>query len=260
MTLLFLLDEINQKSFMNLTVKLIFTEKSLTISSLTQIYLNLLFEKEYQQKDLQEALKTSAPNLYYHLNKLEELDLIRKKTLYEVGNVKINEISLNPASRQQIRKIIGKDVSNYVLITGFGELKTGYRVPDLVYNILNKYHYPISRIICFTTLDAREKRKEFKDEENLMKIDEFFMYPYEDYRFIESEFLKSIEIKVSKEMQDANIIIDLTPLSKLFSFKLLELANKYQIPCVYLGMDKEGKDKLYWMSNMKIEGDIETFD
>ncbi len=222
--------------------------------------LNLLFEKEYQQKDLQEALKTSAPNLYYHLNKLEELDLIRKKTLYEVGNVKINEISLNPASRQQIRKIIGKDVSNYVLITGFGELKTGYRVPDLVYNILNKYHYPISRIICFTTLDAREKRKEFKDEENLMKIDEFFMYPYEDYRFIESEFFESIEIKVSKEMQDANIIIDLTPLSKLFSFKLLELANKYQIPCVYLGMDKEGKDKLYWMSNMKIEGDIETFD
>ena len=78
-----------------------------------------------------------------------------------------------------------------------------------------------------------------------MKIDEFFMYPYEDYRFIESEFFESIEIKVSKEMQDANIIIDLTPLSKLFSFKLLELANKYQIPCVYLGMDKEGKDKLY---------------
>ena len=61
-------------------------------------------------------------------------------------------------------------------------------------------------------------------------------------------------------METANIIIDLTPLSKLFSFKLLELANKYQIPCVYLGMDKEGKDKLYWMSNMKIKGEIETID
>lgn len=86
--------------------------------------LNLLFEKEYQQKDLQKALKTTAPNLYYHLNKLEELDLIKKKTLYEVGNVKINVISLNPTSRQQIRKIIGKEVSNFALITGFGELKT----------------------------------------------------------------------------------------------------------------------------------------
>jgi len=222
--------------------------------------LNLLFEKEYQQKDLQAALKTTAPNLFYHLNKLEELDLVKKKTLYEVGNVKINVISLNPASRQQVRKIIGKEVSNFVLITGFGVLKTGYRVPDLVHKILVKFHYPISRIICFTTPDAKEKRMEFKEQENLMEIDEFFLYPYEDYRFIESEFFQSIELKISKEMESANILIDLTPLSKLFSFKLLELANKYQIPCVYLGMDKQGKDKLYWMSNMKIEGEIETFD
>ncbi|MBN1214480.1 MAG: helix-turn-helix transcriptional regulator [Candidatus Lokiarchaeota archaeon] len=222
--------------------------------------LDLLFEKEYQQKNLQEALKTTAPNLYYHLNKLEELDLVKKNTLYEVGNVKINMISLNPASRQQVRKLIGKEVSNYVLITGFGELKTGYRVPDLVYNILIKYHYPISRVICFTSQDAKSKRMEFKEQENLIDIDEFFVYPYEDYRFIESGFFQSIEIKISEEMETANILIDLTPLSKLFSFKLLELANKYQIPCVYLGMDKQGNDKLYWMSNMKIEGKIETFD
>ena len=222
--------------------------------------LNLLNKNEYQQKDLQEALKTTAPNLYYHLNKLEELDLVKKKTLYEVGNVKINIISLNPASRQQVRKIIGKEVSNYVLITGFGVLKTGYRVPDLVYNILIKYHYPISRVICFTTPDAKEKREEFKEVENLLNIDDFFTYPYEEYRFIESEFFQSIEIKISKEMERANIIIDLTPLSKLFSFKLLELANKYQIPCIYLGMDGEGKNKLYWMSNMKIQGEIESFD
>lgn len=128
----------------------------------------------------------------------------------------------------------------------------------MVYKKLIKYHYPISRVICFTSQDAKEKRIKFKDLENLIQIDEFFVYPYEDYRFIESKFFQSIEIKLSKEMESANIIIDLTPLSKLVSFKMLELANKYQIPCVYLGMDKEGKDKLYWMSNMKIEGGIET--
>jgi len=50
--------------------------------------LTLLFEHEYQQKDLQESLETSAPNLHYHLNRLEEINLVRKKTLYEVGNVK----------------------------------------------------------------------------------------------------------------------------------------------------------------------------
>ena len=221
--------------------------------------LSLLFEKEYQQKDLQEALETSAPNLHYHLNKLEELDLVRKKTLYEVGNVRINSISLNPAALQQVRKIIGKEVKNFTLITGFGELETGYRVPDLVFKILNKFHYPISRIVCFTTGKAKVRRIEFKEVEKLMDINDFFLFQYQEFRYIDSEFFETVEAKISKEMEEANIIIDVTPLSKLFSFKLLELANKYQIACIYLGMDKLGDDKLYWMSNMKIEGEIVTF-
>ena len=221
--------------------------------------LSLLFEKEYQQKDLQEALETSAPNLHYHLNKLEELDLVRKKTLYEVGNVRINSISLNPAALQQVRKIIGKEVKNFTLITGFGELETGYRVPDLVFKILSKFHYPISRIVCFTTGKAKVRRIEFKEVEKLMDINDFFLFQYQEFRYIDSEFFETVEAKISKEMEEANIIIDVTPLSKLFSFKLLELANKYQIACIYLGMDKLGDDKLYWMSNMKIEGEIVTF-
>lgn len=60
-------------------------------------------------------------------------------------------------------------------------------------------------------------------------------------------------------MKSANIIIDLAPLSKLFSFKLLELANKYQLSCIYCGMDKDSKYKLLSMSSMKIEGKINTF-
>lgn len=220
--------------------------------------LNLLFKTEYQQKELQEALHTSAPNLHYHLNRLEELNLIRKDTLYEVGNVKINSISLNPAARQQVRKIIGKEVSNYTLITGFGLLDKGYRIPDLIYKILKKYHYPISKIVCFTTKESKEKRDEKNEVENLMEIDDYLIYQYEEYRDIESEFFESVESKISEEMGGANIIIDVTPLSKLYSFKLLELANKYQIPCVYLGMDKDGVEKLYLLSNMKIQVDIEA--
>ena len=67
-------------------------------------------------------------------------------------------------------------------------------------------------------------------------------------------------MKISKEMENSNIILDITPLSKLYSFKMLEIANKYQISCVYLGMDTDSKDKLYWMSEMKIEGKIKSFD
>jgi len=221
--------------------------------------LELLFEKEYQQKDLQEALDTTAPNLHYHLNRLEEIDLIRKKTLYEVGNVKINSISLNPAARQQARKIIGKEVTNYTLITGFGKLAKGYQVPDLVFKELKKYNYPITRVVCFTTEESKTIRQKAGEEEALINIDDDFPYDYLEYRHIESEFFQTAEMKVSKEMENANVIIDLTPLSKLFSFRMLELANKYLIPCVYLGLNKEEKTKLYWMSNLKLEGKIESF-
>lgn len=221
--------------------------------------LNILFEKEYQQKELQEKLGTSAPNLHYHLNRLEELDFIRKKTLFIVGNVKINSISLNPAARQQVRKIIGIEVKNYTLLTGFGSLKTGYRIPDLVLNILRKYKFPITRVICFTTPDGKEKRDEHRKEENLLKEDDLIILPYQEYRYTESEFFKRIEELISEEMKEADIILDLTPLSKFFSFKLLELANKYLLPCVYLGLDKEENDKLFWMGDMKIEGEIKSF-
>ena len=138
-------------------------------------------------------------------------------------------------------------------------METGYRVPDLVFKILNKFHYPISRIVCFTTGKAKVRRIEFKEVEKLMDINDFFLFQYQEFRYIDSEFFETVEAKISKEMEEANIIIDVTPLSKLFSFKLLELANKYQIACIYLGMDKLGDDKLYWMSNMKIEGEIVTF-
>lgn len=222
--------------------------------------LNLLLNKEYQQKELQEALDTSGSNLHYHLNRLEKLNLIRKNTLYEVGNAKINSISLNPAARQQVRKIIGKEISNYTLIIGFGLLETGYKIPDSIFRILKKYHYPISKIVCFTTKESKEKRDENSIIEDLKEIDEFLFFQYEEYRYIESEFFNSVETKISEEMEDANIIIDVTLLSKLFSFKLLELSNKYQIPCAYLGMDKDGEKKLYLLSNMKIQVNIEALD
>lgn len=221
--------------------------------------LTILLEKEYQQKELQKLLSTSAPNLHYHLNRLEELDLIKKNTLYEVGNVKINSISMNPAARQQIRKILGKQVKNCTLITGYGSLKTGYRVPDIMLTHLRKYKFPITRTMCFTTPDGKAKRDERAGDEKLMEIDKSVVFPYETYRHTGSEFFQQIENIISKEMKGADVIIDVTPLSKLFSFKMLELANKYALPCVYLGIDRDEKDKLFWLGDMKIEGEVQPF-
>jgi len=69
--------------------------------------LKLLFERDYLQNELQKALKTSAPNLHYHLSRLEGYNLIIKETLHEVGSAKINKISLNPSKREYIQKLLG---------------------------------------------------------------------------------------------------------------------------------------------------------
>lgn len=221
--------------------------------------LNLLFEKDYIQNELEQTLEISAPNLHYHLKRLEDVDLVRKETLYKIGNAKCNRISLNPTARQLIRRILGKKIKHYTLITGYGELKTGYRVPDLVYKILRKYKFSITRIICFTTPEAMKKRDDHLENEELLEIDKQIQFPYNEYRYIESNFFNTVESIISEEMKNANIIIDLTPLSKLFSLKLLELSNKYEIPCIYLGKDADEKEKLYSMTNMKIKSEIKSF-
>jgi len=238
-------------------MKVSYLAKEITIKQIQII--KLLFDKEYLQKDLQEELAMTAPNLHYHLSRLEKANLIKKETLHKVGNAKINQISLNPASRQQVRQILGYKTKHFTLLTGFGTLDIGYKIPDEVYRLLKKNYYPVSRIICFTSQDALEKRKKHQESENLLDIDKYYEFPYDDYRNIESEFFKKVEHIISEEMKEADIIIDLTPISKLFSLKLLELANKYRLPCVYCGKDKNGKHKLLSMSNMKIKGKIKQF-
>ncbi|MHA1843121.1 MAG: winged helix-turn-helix domain-containing protein [Promethearchaeota archaeon] len=227
----------------------------------TQIkILRLLFKREYQQKELQRKLKTTGSNLHYHLNRLEDLGLIQRITLQQVGNVKINNILLNSTARQQVRQILGYEIKNFTLITGYGVLKEGYKVPDRVFKLLKEKRYPISKIICFTSPDAEAKRKEKQESEKLIEIHKTFSYNYEDYRNLGSKFFKEVESIISKEMKNADIILDLTPLSKLYTLKLLELSNKYLIPSVYCAMDEKKNYRLYSLSKMKIEGEIKLFD
>jgi len=94
--------------------------------------LRLLFEKEYLQNELQELLNTTGSNLHYHIKRLEERNLVRKETVQQIGNARINRISINPSARQHIRKIFGYQVKNFTLITGFGKLGTGYNLPEII--------------------------------------------------------------------------------------------------------------------------------
>jgi hypothetical protein len=218
--------------------------------------LKLLMEKPIKQNELGQKLKITPPALLYHIDKMENTGLIVKRTLYTIGNAKVNEISINPTALQQIRKILGMKATKLTLITGYGSLDVGYRLPDKALALLQD-QYLVDRIVCFTSKDAESIRAKKTKEENLKSIDRSFCYDYSEYRFLESSFYKTVESVLSEELQTSDVLIDLTPLSKLYSFKMLEIANRYNLPCFYIGSDENNNDILLWMSNMKIIGEIE---
>lgn len=88
------------------------------ISERQKEILKLLMEKSHRQNELQDALGISSPTLIYHLKKLEKKLLIRKELIQQIGNVKINEISVNPLYLEQIRNYIGLSRKQYTVITG----------------------------------------------------------------------------------------------------------------------------------------------
>ena len=226
------------------------------ITDRQQEILKVIMNNPIRQNQLQELMRITSPGLLYHLNILEKYDLIVKKTIQQIGNAKINEISINPFQLQRIREILNLKTQNCTLITGFGELETGYRLPDVSLKLIENQHYKINRIVCFTTLKAQEIRSKNEAEEKLVKIHQYYPYNYEDYRNLNSSFFSEIDGIILGELKEANLIIDITPLSKLYSFELLKKANKYGLLCFYTGQDGEGRDKLIWMSNIKIEGEM----
>jgi DNA-binding MarR family transcriptional regulator len=225
------------------------SEKQITI-------LNLLMEKNYIQKDLQSKLNLSSPGLLYHLNKLEKLNFIEKKTIQQIGNAKINEISLDPIQLQNIRRKLNLKADNCTLITGFGELKTGYKIPDETFKILHNKHYIIDKVVCITTKKGKMIRERKAKEEKLIEIDRFYSdFVYNDFRDINSTFFQELDNILRAELKESNLVIDITPLSKLYSFEMLKRANKYQLPCYYLGKDQNENDSLIWMTNIQLTGE-----
>jgi len=218
--------------------------------------LKLLMEKKYRQNELQNKLGISSPGLLYHLNILEKKKLIIKKTIQQIGNARINEISINPLQLQRIRSNLNLQIKKSTLITGFGKLGEGYRLPDESVDLLKKHHYKIERIACFTSIDALKIREEKISEENLIKISKYYLYDHNEYRNLDSYLFSELDGILREELKDANLLIDITPLTKLFSLILLKKSNEYDLPCFYIGKESKGNNKLIWMSNIKIEGEL----
>lgn len=217
------------------------------------IILEKLLEKSYMQKDLAKELGISGAGLLYHINKLEEeTQLITRKTTVEVGSVKLKEISLNPNAIQKVRNILGHKTDGFTLISGMGKdyPETEYfshRLPAKAKTLLEEMGYKIHRVVTFITDESKiDKARE------IINIDKVFKAKYNDYRNLDSDLMKKIETELQQEMKQNDLILDLTPLSKLLSIKLLEFSYKYQVPSFYLGQrEKEGETEnfIIWINH-----------
>lgn len=215
----------------------------------------LLLQKNYIQKDLQKALKMTSAGLLYHLNKLEEFNYIKKKTLQRFGSAKINEISIDPIRLQHLRWDFNIKTEGTTLLTGFGELNDGYMIPDESLSLLSKSHFNITRIVCITTRKGKNIRLKKQKEKNLNRVAKYYSdYEYLDFRNINSPFFKELDNLLRKELFTSNIIIDITPLSKLYTLELLKRANYYKLACFYIGKDENGDDSIMWMTDVQLNG------
>ncbi|MFX0101556.1 MAG: winged helix-turn-helix domain-containing protein [Candidatus Hodarchaeota archaeon] len=207
--------------------------------------IKLLLDKPYLQKDLAQRLGISGAGLLYHLKKLENEELITKNTKIQVGNVKIKEISININGLQRARKIAGIEKKEWTLISGFGkdsQLGKPFKLPSIAKQLLTDHGYKISKIVAFITPESN-----INAAKELETIDRVITYNYVDYRNGDSELMNKLEFFLQEEQKIADLIIDLTPLTKLLTLKLLELSYKFKIPSFYLGKKKNDDDYLMWI-------------
>lgn len=152
--------------------------------------------------------KTINRKVYIKL-KPQSVTIAREKLNIKAPNLLISGYTWNPEKPEDIMPI-----KNYI---------------DAI-NKLKNEGIEISKIICFTTPQASNKRLELEikpDPDIEVKI------KFKDYqtniKLIEEKLKEIIENKI----WNYNIIIDVTPLTKLFTIAAIEIAKKYNLKTIY---------------------------
>jgi len=161
---------------------------------------------------------------------LEERGYIMRKTV----NRRIY-IALKPEVAQSTRKLLGIEAPN-LLISGYTwnpqkpeDLTPIKNYIDAIIK-LEKEGIKINKIVCFTTPQAREKRiqHKIKPEPNI-EIEEPFQTYQTNLEWIQSK----LEEQIRQNIWTHNIIIDITPLTKLYTIAAINTAKKYGIKTIY---------------------------
>ncbi|MFX1294492.1 MAG: ArsR family transcriptional regulator [Promethearchaeota archaeon] len=198
--------------------------------------LKLLLEGPQLQKDLPKKLKVKRPTIKYHVDRLEEEGLINKKLIAEAGPIKVVELAINKLALPQIRKKLNLHINKRTLISGFTfdpriqDIDT-LKLPDITRYLLTSEGYEVDKLVCFTTKIAMQERK----KENLPMIDRYIPYPFKIYQ--DPSFSQIVEQELAQEILNADVIIDITPLTKIYTITMLNIAHHYKLPVVYVARE-----------------------
>lgn len=206
--------------------------------------LDLIEQKPYLQKDLVKEIGKSGSTIQYNLNQLEKYRFIEKSTVQTIGSASIKEIKVKNSAIQKIRYLLGRNISEFTLITGFGkdsDLFQSYMLPITSLNLLKKENYQIENIILCITPESN-----LDEFTKLIQPTETITFPYTDYRSEHSKLFDEIIRIIEMYTPKTNIILDLTPLTKLYTLFLLQQSINYQFPSFYLGYKSSNEYELIW--------------
>jgi len=157
-------------------------------------------------------------------------------------------LKLNPLYAERLRAELGVK-AEYALISGFTynpkhprNIKPLFTAIDAV-KLLSKKGYKIQTVYCFTTPEAASKLK-------LIGTPPWFKptvkaEPWEYYITDYKKILTNMENTIKKLVTKYTVIVDLTPLSKLYTLAAYKAAEKYYLPAIY---HPEEDGKIIWVS------------
>jgi len=94
--------------------------------------------------------------------------------------------------------------------------------------------FKISKVICFTTPEASAKLREVADKIGVQRLpDKEVKHPFSFYQTSYEDLKFEVKRVVDSEIYDYTIILDVTPLTKLFSDCIAWISEKYGLPRIY---------------------------